>query len=180
MSLKRIPEGDVSEDGHPCEAALQFRKSVVRMGIAAEVSADALDLAISFAWMGKAISRTDVCAEWHFAGIDPNTYLIVPLLASSDEARRLGMEIALRSKATVGMERELGRLRAASGFLGAVSAMKALAKTNPSIRDVLRLSELADLSTSFPDKQRRLPASAGTGNVVLLDRFRQRRQAAAT
>lgn len=178
MSLKRIPEGDVSEDGHPCEAALQFRKAVVRMGVAEDISADALDLAISFAWIGKAVSRTDICAEWIVSDIDPNSYVVVPLLASSEEARRTALEIALRSKASLGMERELGRLRAASAFQGAVTAVKALARSNPSVRDVVRLSELAELSLAFPARQRRLPAAAGTGNVVLLDEFRQRRQAA--
>lgn len=178
MSLKKIPEGDVSEDGHPCEAALQFRKAVVRMGVAEDISADALDLAISFAWIGKAISRTDIAAEWIVADIDPNTYLVVPLLSCSSDARKTALDIALRSKASLGMERELGRLRAASAFQGAVAAVKALSRANPSVRDVLRLSELADLSSSFPARQRKLPAAAGTGNVVMLDKFRQRRQAA--
>jgi hypothetical protein len=178
MSLKKIPEGDVSEDGHPCEAALQFRKAVVRMGVTDDISADALDLAISFAWIGKAISRTDICAEWIVANIDPNTYLIVPLLASSADARGKALEIALKSKPSLGMERELGRLRVASAFQGAVSAVKALSRQTPSARDLLRLSELADLSLAFPAGQRRLPSTAGTGNVLLLDKFRSRRQAA--
>lgn len=178
MSLKRIPEGDVSEDGHPCEAALQFRKSVVRMKIAEDVSADALDLAIAFAWIGKAVSRTDICAEWQIAGIDPNTYLIIPLLACSSDARSKALEIALKYKASIGMDRELVRLRASSAFLCAVATVRALSKNNPSVRDVLRLSELADLSSDFPKAQRTLPQAPGTGNVVMLDRFRTRRQAA--
>ncbi len=178
MSLKKIPEGDVSEDGHPCEAALQFRRAVVRMGVAEDISADALDLAISFAWIGKAISRTDMAAEWIISDIDPNTYLVVPLLSCSSDARRVALEIALRSKASFGLERELGKLRSASAFQGAVAAVKALSKPNPSVRDVLRLSELADLSSSFPARQRKMPAAAGTGNVILLDKFRHHRQAA--
>jgi hypothetical protein len=178
MSLKKIPEGDVSEDGHPCETALQFRKAVFRMGVAEDISADALDLAIAFAWIGKAISRTDICAEWIVADLDPNTYLVIPLLSCSGSARRTALEIALKSKASLGMERELGRLRAASAFQSAVAAVKSLDRRNPSVRDVLRLSELADVSSSFPARQRKLPAAVGTGNVVLLDKFRQRRQAA--
>jgi hypothetical protein len=178
MNPRTIPEGDVSEDGHPCEAALQFRKAVVRSGIADEVSADALDLAISFAWIGKAVSRTDVAAEWIVAGIDPNTYLIVPLLSCSGSARSSAIEIATKSKATVGMERELSSLRSSKAFQAAVSALKDLHKSNPAVRDVIRLSELADVSRIFPAHQRTLPFMPATGNVVMLDRFRSRRQAA--
>lgn len=180
MSLKRIPEGDPSEDGHPCEAALQFRKAVVRMGAAEDVSADALDLAIAFAWIGKAVSRTNVCAEWQVAGIDPNTYIIVPVLASSAQARETALSVALKSEAVAGMEADLRRLRGSSAFLSAVSTMKALASPRPDVRNVLRLSELAELASLFPKEQRRLPSVAGTGNVVLIERFRSRRQAAAT
>src|SRR5690606_21899889 len=119
------PEGDVAEDGHPCEAALQFRRSVVRMGIAEDVSADALDLAIAFAWIGKAVSRTDISAEWLLSGIDPNTFVVVPLLACSSDARKAALDIATRGKPSTGMERELGRLRASSAFQSAVSTVKA-------------------------------------------------------
>ena len=178
MSRKRIPEGDVSEDGHPCEAALQFRKFVIRMGMAEDVSADALDLTIAFAWVGKAVSRTDICPEWLIAGIDPNTHLIVPLLACSGDARSKALGIALRSKPSFGMERELGRLRGSRAFQCAVATMNALASSKPSAKDVVRLSELADLSSGYPRSQRTMPKAPGTGNVVMLDRFRTRRQAA--
>ncbi|NTF17474.1 hypothetical protein G6L37_03505 [Agrobacterium rubi] len=179
MSSRSIPDGDVAEDGHPCEAALQFRRSIVRMGVAEDVSADALDLAITFAWIGKAVSRTSVSAEWQIAGIDPNTYLIVPLLACSGDARRKSLEIAVRAQASAGMVRELGQLRASSAFQSAVATMRALMRSNPSARDVLRLSELAGLSSEFPKAQRTMPRTGGTGNVVMLDRFRTRRQAAS-
>lgn len=179
MSLKRIPDGDAAEDGHPCEAALQFRRAIIRMDVANEISGDALDLAIAFAWIGKAISRTNVCAEWHVAGIDPNTFVIIPLLASSMEARVEALKIATTGIAMHGYQRELTRLRAGSGFISAVQIMRALGKSNPGVSDVMRLSELAELSLEFPDHQRMLPKVAGSGNVVILDKFRRQRQAAS-
>lgn len=178
MSLKRIPDGDAAEDGHPCEAALQFRRAVIRMDVANEVSADALDLAIAFAWIGKAVSRTDICAEWLVAGVDPNTFVIIPLLASSGDARVEALKVATTAKAMPGYERELSRLRAGSAFVNAVSVMKTLGRSNPGVRDVIRLSELAELSLDFPEHQRMLPKIAGSGNVVMLDKFRRRLQAA--
>lgn len=147
------------------------------MGIAEDVSADALDLAIAFAWIGKAVSRTDISAEWLLSGVDPNTFVVVPLLACSSDARKAALDIATRGKPSIGMERELGRLRASSAFQSAVSTVKALSRSNPSVRDVIRLSELADLSSVFPKNQRTLPSAAGTGNVVILDKFRKRQAA---
>lgn len=179
MSLKRIPDGDAAEDGHPCEAALQFRRAVIRMDVANEISSDALDLAIAFAWIGKAVSRSDVCAEWHVAGIDPNTYVIIPLLSSSGEARAEALRVATVGAPMTGYERDLARLRAGRGFIAAVQVMKDIARSTPSVMDVMRLSELAELSLGFPEHQRSLPKVAGSGNVVMFDQIRKRRQAAS-
>jgi hypothetical protein len=178
MSLKFIADGDPAEDGHPCQAALMFRDVVIKSGIAGEVSADALDLAIAFAWIGKAVSRTTVASEWMIEGMDPNTWQVVPLLASDGDVRSEALKVALTGNPGKGFERELSRLRSTAGFVASVATMKSLASMRPDLKNVLRLSELAGLANGIPARQRTLPRAKRSGNVVILESFR-RRQAAS-
>ena len=172
MQIIRAPDGDLAEDGHPCEAALQFRRTAIRLGVADEISGDALDLAVSFAWIGKAVSRTNVAAEWCVNGVDPNTYSVIALLGSTPALRRQALEIATGAPAMVGRERNLGRIRATSGFSAAVAAMKAVTSAKLSVRDMMRLSEISEVLNLFPVEERSLAFSRTTGNVVMLDAFR--------
>lgn len=177
MSLKFVADGDPAEDGHPCQAALMFREVVIRSGICGEVSVDALDLAIVFAWIGKAVSRTTLASEWRIEGMDPNTWQIVPLLALDSDVRSEALSAAVSGAAERGFERELARLRSMSGFVSAVETMKTIASVRPDLKNILRLSELAELANGIPARQRTLPRSRRSGNVVILDAFRGRQAA---
>lgn len=177
MSLRQIAEGDPAEDGHPCQAALMFREVVIKSGISGEVSADALDLAIAFAWIGKAVSRTVIAAEWLVEGVDPNAWQIVPLLATDADVRSEALKAARTAAAAKGFERELARIRSMAGFASAVETVASLATLRPDLKDVLRLSELASLASEIPKRQRTLPRSKRSGNVLMLDKFRKRQAA---
>lgn len=155
FEMKRLQEkiDTVAEDGHPCEAALEFRRDIVRHDVASEVSADALDMAISFAWLGKAVSRTTALTKWSACGVDPNTSDFIRALALSDQLRRTAAVDAVECGALTGRDVELGELRKSHGFMAAMRAVQGLLSMRPQSVDVMRLSELHSLASGLPGKK---------------------------
>ncbi|MCS4089739.1 hypothetical protein [Rhizobium sp. BK176] len=174
---KRLPAGDAAEDGHPCEVAIAFKDVVIRSDIADEVPADVVDLAIQFAWIGKAVSRTEGLNEWCLSGIDPNTREMVAAMAMDSLARETAIQHAVKGKAALGLEDSLRSIRASQGFRHAIKVVQSVCGRNPSISDVERLSDLADISSRLSDTKRLAAAKAATA-VVSLDAFRKHRKIA--
>jgi hypothetical protein len=156
-----------AEDGHPCEAALEFRRSVIRADVAREISADALDLAISFAWIGKAISRSGALSKWLLSKIDPNCEDFVRALSSSDQIRRTALADALTAAPTHGREAELQQIRGLQGFKQAVQILGQITGASPDSKQVLRLSELHLLALNLPGKQPKQISASPSDNIVL-------------
>jgi hypothetical protein len=141
---------EVAEDGHPSEAALEFRKQAIRLGIVKEVSADAVDLAISWAWLGKAISRTKASVRWGLEGIDANTFEFIVALGKCHSLRRTALMDATSAEAMSGRREELLKIRKLAGFLNAVNQAQKVATVSIRQVDVLRLSELAYITGRMP------------------------------
>lgn len=173
----RISAGDAAEDGHPCEVALAFRSAVIRSDIADEIPADVLDLAIQFAWIGKAVSRTVGLDEWCLSGIDPNTREMVAAMAMDSTARQAALDHAVKAKASPGLETSLRSIRSGQAFSHALRTVQSVCGRNPSISDVERLAILCDLSSRLSDTKRLARARKAEG-VVSLDAFRKRRKIA--
>lgn len=173
----RLDDGDVSEDGHPCEAALEFRRAAVRYGVTEEVPADALDLAVSFAWIGKAVSRTAEADAWILAGADPNTWYMVRAMAVDAEVRRNAVAAAKKAAPAAGRECELKALRATVAFREACSRVGETVGTGTSASQVERLAQLEGIAGRLPGPTIAVPFTSGVDNLVILDRFRKPRQA---
>ncbi len=141
---------EVAEDGHPSEAALEFRKQAIRLGIVKEVSADAVDLAVSWAWLGKAISRTKASVRWGLEGIDANTFEFIVALGKSHALRATAIADATGAEALSGRREELLKIRKLGGFLNAVNQCQKAAGTSIRQIDVLRLSELSFVAGRMP------------------------------
>lgn len=141
---------EVAEDGHPSEAALEFRKQAIRLSIVKEVSADAVDLAISWAWLGKAISRTKASVRWGLEGIDANTFEFIVALGKSHALRAAAIADATGAEALSGRREELFKIRKLAGFLNAVNQCQRAAGASTRQIDVLRLSELNFIAGQMP------------------------------
>jgi hypothetical protein len=167
--MKRLPENidSTAEDGHPCEAALEFRRAAIRSGIVREISADALDLATSFAWIGKAISRSGAVSKWKLSNIDPNTHEFIRALAFSDQLRRTAAADAVASTALSGREFELKEIRELLGFKNALATLAQLTSTRPSRGNIMRLGELHSLAQRLPGKHVKKVSTQSSDNVVL-------------
>jgi len=165
---------DVSEDGHPCEAALEFRRAAIRFGVADEIGADALDLAVAFAWIGKAVSRTTEAWPWITAGSDPNTWLMVRAMACDTEARRIALKTALSGEASPGFEGDLAALRTSQAFYGAAHAVSRTVSRDIPAEEQTRLAELTAVAKLLPGPENVLPVKAAP-NVVALRDFRKRK-----
>jgi len=118
---------DFAFDGHPCEAALEFRRAVVRFGVADELTADAVDLATCMAWLGKAISRTEALHAWLRSGTDPNTWQAVRVLASDFSLCRIALDAASNCPPKYGMEAELKAIRESRGYARAALEVQGIA-----------------------------------------------------
>jgi hypothetical protein len=174
---KWLSAGDAAEDGHPCQVALAFRDVAIRSGIIDEIPADVLDLAIQFAWIGKAVSRTDCLNEWCLSGIDPNTREMVAAMSMDHLARETALRHALSGKAAAGLEDSLRIIRANQAFGHAIKVVQSVCRPSPSVCDVERLGFLAHLSSKLSDTKRLERARAADG-VVSLDAFRKQRKIA--
>lgn len=174
---KRLSAGDAAEDGHPCEVAIAFRDVVIRSNVMDEIPADVLDLAIQFAWIGKAVSRTDGLHEWCLSGIDPNTREMVAAMSMDSLARETAIQHAVKGKAAYGLEESLRSIRSSQAFGHALKVVQSVCGRNPSVSDVERLAILADLSSQLSDTKRLARAKAVEG-VVSLDAFRKHRKIA--
>lgn len=172
MALKRWMEGDVSEDGHPCEAALEFRRAAIRFGAVDEVPADALDLAVSFAWIGKAVSRTVEAGAWVLAGTDPNTWQMIRAMAADSKTRKVACRVALSSPAAAFFGPELEALRACAAFRNAAKqAEPAVSMTAK--QEEGRFAVLSSIARSLPGPE--LPCQpANADNLVVLSAVRKR------
>jgi hypothetical protein len=165
---------DPSEDGHPCEVAVALRLVAIRSNVVQEIPADVLDLAIQFAWIGKAVSRTVSITEWLSSGIDPNTREIVAAMAVDSVARQTALSHATGSRAAPAMADGLAAVRACQGFGQAVRVVRALCGQNPPAADVRRLSSLSEIARGLPDTKR-LDRAKSYDGVISLDAFRKKR-----
>jgi len=172
---RRVAATDPSEDGHPCEVALAMRLAVVRSRIVDEIPADVLDLAIQFAWIGKAVSRTVAINEWFLSGIDPNTREIVASMAVDSVARQAALSHATGSPASPSMAEGLAAVRSCQAFAHAVKVVKSLCGPSPSASDVQRLAILCGISQAMSDTKRLARAKAADG-IISLDAFRKSRK----
>jgi len=116
-------EGDASEDGHPCEAALEFRRLLRCWGMADEIPADVLDLCVSLAWIGKAVSRTEAVYQFREMGVDPNTWQIIAGMASEDEVARRAMAASLDAPPDSRRGQDLALVRQSEAFRSAYGAV---------------------------------------------------------
>lgn len=173
---KRISAEDPSVDGHPCEAAIAFRDVVVRSDVTEEVPADVLDLAMQFAWLGKAVSRTTSLHQWFLSGIDPNTRDVIPAMAIDAHARAAALNQALTGDASPGMGDSLKSVRDCLAFKQAVKTVTGLCNANPPTADVMRLAVLCGISQRLGGVKRL--AKPPEGEVVSFEAFRKRRKAA--
>ncbi len=176
MRRTRNQVDSTSEDGHPCEVALEFRRTIIRQDIARDISADALDLAISFAWIGKAISRSGALAKWLLNKIDPNCEDFIRALASSDQMRRAALSDALTASATTGRDDELRTIRELQAFKQATQALRHVTSSSPKSVEVLRLAELQELSSQLPGKQVKCISTAPSDNILLFPTMRKSRK----
>lgn len=162
-----------AEDGHPCEAALEFRRSVIRADVAREISADALDLAISFAWIGKAISRSGALSKWLLSKIDPNCEDFVRAMSSSDQMRRAALADALTASPSSGRDAELQQIRGLQGFKQAVQILGQITGSSPDSKQVARLSELHYLALQLPGKQLKQINPSPSDNILMFPGVRK-------
>jgi len=144
-----MPEvGDASEDGHPCEAALEFRRLLRCWGMADEIPADVLDLCVSLAWIGKAVSRTDAVYEFREMGVDPNTWQIIAGMASEDEVARRAMSASVNASPDNRRGQELLLVRQSEAFRNAydvvANAMSPSGGSTAASRRWVYLRTLAD------------------------------------
>lgn len=172
------PHGDPSEDGHPCEAALEFRRAAIRCRVVDELPADVVDLATAYAWIGKAVSRTTACAAWLEAGADPNTWHGIRAMAAYPRARSLALSAAKSAEAAAGMERQLRAVRNSPGFKAACATMEAVAAGDPG--ETWRSSWLQGVAAKLPGPDVAAAGARGgtVAEVVSLDAWRTRKSAA--
>lgn len=176
MKRPSVHIDSIAEDGHPCEAALEFRRQVIRHGIIREVSADALDMAVTFAWIGKAISRSKAIARWKINDIDPNTWEFLTALSLSHQLRTLALHDAMEAEASTGRVEELKQIRKLRGFCAAVATLTLLTSPNPQAGDVLRLAELSRIAEKLPGKKVTKIANGTANNVVLFPEKRAKKR----
>jgi len=141
-------EGDASEDGHPCESALEFRRLLRCWGMADEIPADVLDLCIALAWIGKAVSRTDAVYEFRDMGVDPNTWQIIAGMASEHEVAVRAMAVAMTGEPDSRRGPELAMVRQSEAFRNAYEtvarAMEHVGSSTTASRRWTYLRTLAD------------------------------------
>lgn len=171
MNTIRPKEGDVSEDGHPCEAALEFRRAAIRYGVIDEIPADVLDLAVAYAWIGKAVSRTAEAAAWQRQGIDPNTWQMVRAMASGKGTLAAAHAAATREAAAPGFQRELAILRASVAFSSACGQVEMSLFGDRRASVAFRTSELSRIAAGLPGAE---PTSLhASDKVVRIEDFRK-------
>jgi hypothetical protein len=120
---RSLRDNDCAEDGHPAEAALEMRRILVVSGNAEEVPADVLDLAVSIAWLGKAMSRTRRMADLLVEGVDPNTWQVIGYAARSDEALAEFIEEARMERPAKGQAMSLADIRSSIAFRASCDAV---------------------------------------------------------
>lgn len=167
---------EVAEDGHPSEAALEFRKQAIRLGIVKEISADAVDLAISWAWLGKAISRTKAATKWGVEGVDANTFEFVVALGKSHALRQTAINDATSAEAMPGRREELLKIRKLAGFLNAVNQSQKVTTVSTRQVDVMRLSELTYIAGQMPGSDLSRIKTLETSNVLPFARLSKRKK----
>lgn len=167
---------DASEDGHPCEAALEFRRVAIRCGAADEVPVDALDLAVAYAWIGKVVSRTADVGSWVLAGADPNTWQMIRAMALDAEVRKAALASAKSgSPSAIFGESHLKKLRATKGFHIAFEQVSKTVAHTVHPADVERIAVLSSIARALPGAQlKRVPGSQG--NLIMLEAYRSRKR----
>ena len=170
MGKWRISGSDPAVDGHPCEAAISFRNAIVKSEVSEEVPADVVDLAIHFAWIGKAITRTNHLKEWLASDIDPNTRDVITALSIDSFSRQKALSHAADGKAAFGMEASLKDIRQTKAFINAINTVRILC-TIPTPYEIQRLSHICDLSLNLGD-EKRLHTKTLPENVASLHEYR--------
>jgi len=171
-------QGDASEDGHPCEAALELRRILLVSGQAAEIPADVLDLCISAAWIGKAVSRTARLREFLDMGIDPNTWQVIAAIGTDTSFARLALDASMHAPAAPGRGPELAAIRETEAFNAAFEAIaNALASESGTSAAARRFVRLRSLSAGLVEI--RQPPARGPEGVIDLRAERLRRRSAA-
>lgn len=167
----RFIDGDPSEDGHPCEAALEFRRLSFRY-LHREVPADALDLAISLAWIGKAVSRTIEAPKWIEGGVDPNTWEMIRTLAIDADARRLALNTAINGEPVNVLAESLFRIRQSSGFKTSYEAGLKTLEPHPELPVLKRYHQLAAIALQFKGPDLNM-SFVKADNLIVLSKFRK-------
>jgi len=171
MNTIRPREGDVSEDGHPCEAALEFRRAAIRFGLVNEIAADVLDLAVAYAWMGKAVSRTADAAAWQRQGVDPNTWQMIRAMATGKGTLAAAHLAATRGIAIHGFDRDLAILRASVAFTSACAQVEMSLFGDRRASVAARTAELARIAAGLPGAEPE--GLEPTDKVVRIEDFRK-------
>lgn len=175
MRSSIISSFGLAEDGHPCEAALEFRRAAIRNNIVEEISLNGMDLAVAFAWLGKAISRTIKLDAWKQTSVDPNTWEMVWAMALDVEVRRQAIEDALFAEAQANFTRDLEYLRRSSAFQSAAEKAQATLSVSTSHNDILFwMGELQHIAQIIKGPEIKLNVAKAT-NLVSLATFRKTR-----
>lgn len=174
MFYSKIINFELAEDGHPCEAALEFRRIAITRQIVDDISLNSLDLAISFAWAGKTISRTKKLSAWQQIGVDTNTWEMVRAMSIDTEIRRLALDDALYA-GSASSSNALDHLRKSSAFNRAMHSVQATLNVANSHEDVLFcLGELSHIARQIPGPEMN-PIITKSENLVNLASFRKNR-----
>jgi len=172
----RPGSGDPSDGGHPCEAALEFRRVLRLWGYAMDLPADILDLCISIAWIGKAISRTEAMQDFREMGIDPHTWKMIPGMVARDEIAALALNASMHAPPELGRESDLAMVRQSEAFRIAHDAIsRAVSPAHRTSAAAWRWARLREMSHGVIEvRPPRLPPQ-----VVDLEIIRRRRAAKA-
>jgi hypothetical protein len=173
MFHSKITNLELTEDGHPCEAALEFRRIAVTKQIVEDISINSLDLAISFAWTGKAISRSNKLAAWQQIGVDANTWEMIRAMAIDTEIRRFALHDALHASSATSYSTTLDLIRRSSAFNRAMTSVQSTLSVTSNQEDVLFwMGELAHIAKQIPGPPMK-PFITKADNLVHLASFRK-------
>lgn len=160
---------DIAHDGHPCEAAIEFRRIGIRSFACNEISADALDLAIAYAWISKAVSRTHESKKWLEYDIDPNTWQGIRAIAMKKDFRAYALNVAINGQHVQSYASDLDDIRQSKGFQNACNTVSATLGPTKSAKDLLRVLELTEIAHKIEGPWELSPIFRADNLIVLAD-----------